>query len=171
MKNYSNKGMLLESIIINSGEYLKDNKICLIFKRNLPIKVCHVDGNDIKGKIYSKSFSDFYALYRGFFFDFEAKQTEDDVFKLSNIKTHQLNHLELINEFNGFSFLLVYFIKYDTYLAIEYDDLSKIKHQNSIKYDDLTKISFKLDFKFPGILRFDQYFDFLLNKKALYENN
>lgn len=170
MKNYSNRGMFLESIIINSADYLKNNNLCLIFKRDLPLKVCSVNGNEVKAKFCSKSYSDFYATYYGYFFDFEAKQTEDDSFRLSNIKEHQFNHLKLINDFNGFSFLLIYFVKYDEYFAIDFNQLSTIYDRSKIEYGQVKEIGYQIEFKFPGILCLDKYFKYLIDRKN-YGNN
>ncbi len=65
MLNNSNNGMYLETIVNNSANYYKNNDTCCIFKRNVPIKIIHNNGQNIIGKIVDKSESDYYGIYRG----------------------------------------------------------------------------------------------------------
>lgn len=80
MLNNSNNGMYLETIINNTALFCKRNQTCLFFKRNVPIKILQNNQVNIIGKIIEKSESDYYGLYQGYYFDFEAKQTNKEVF-------------------------------------------------------------------------------------------
>ncbi len=155
MLNNSNNGMYLETIVNNSALYYKNNQTLAIFKRTIPIKIVHNNGQTIVGKIVDKSESDYYGIYHGLFFDFEAKQTNKDKFFLCNLKDHQWNHLLMVHKMQGISFLLLYFSSRDDFFAIN-TTLLKDKH-DSITYEWCKQNAFRLELFFPGVLNFEAY--------------
>lgn len=161
MINNSNNGMYLETIINNTAIFYKKNKTCLLFKRNVPIKIIKNNQVNIIGKIVEKSESDFYGVYKGLYFDFEAKQTNKDVFYLTYLKEHQFNHLILVDELKGISFLLIYFSKYDEFYAIPTKQL--IDWNKNITREWCKKIAFELKLFFPGILNIETYLNTQIN--------
>ncbi len=159
MLNNSNNGMYLETIVNNSAAYYLNNKIMAIFKRTIPIKIVHNNGQTIVGKIVDKSESDYYGIYNGYFFDFEAKQTNKEKFFLSHLKKHQFKHLLMIKKMCGVSFLLLYFSVYDDFFAI---NASLLEHKtDSITYEWCKENAYRLELFFPGVLNFKDYFESL----------
>lgn len=157
MINFSNKGMYLETLINLTAQYLSRDKIALIFKRDIPISIYKRDGNNIIGKLKSKSTTDYYGVYKGKLIDFEAKQTSDEYFRISNLKEHQLNHLNNINDYGGFSFLMLYYVKYDQFYCITYKLLETLLSETKINIKWCNENAFKLNIIFPGILDIENF--------------
>ena len=166
MKNYSNKGMFLESVIERTANHFKKNKICWICKRDVPMKIYRINKSDVSAKLQSKGLTDYYGLFNGYYFDFEAKQTEEEKFKLSNLKEHQYNHLLDILDFHGISFLIVYFVMYDEYYIINSSVLKKFFENNikTITIEQVRQIGYKVEFIFPGILEIDKYLNIVIKE-------
>lgn len=155
MLNNSNNGMFLETIIKQTANYYQKKLICLIFKRNIPIKIIKKYNSQIYAKIINHAQSDYYGVYNGYYFDFEAKQTNKDYFLLANLKPHQKTHLNEIYKFNGKSFLLIYFSKYDEYFAIQINLIDTLR--TKITRDWCLKNAFSLNIFFPGIIDIVEY--------------
>ncbi|RXY96208.1 Holliday junction resolvase RecU [Malacoplasma penetrans] len=160
MNYFANKGMYIEELIEKSINYYLFNNICFIEKRYLPIKIIKRSGNVIEGKLLNKSYVDYAGLINGRYISFEAKQTENDKFMLSQIKEHQLNHLNLISRLNGISFLILHFYCEDKTFLIPYSQIENWITKQKIKSVDLnflmkekeSKNVFILEVCFPGIL-------------------
>lgn len=159
----SNKGMYLETVINRSSSYYENDGL-LFFKRNIPIKIIKNNNNFIQGKIDDKSTTDYYGIYRGLYIDFEAKQTNKESFYLRNIKPHQLSHLEKIYLCGGFSFIILYFVKFDSFFCIELELLKKQKIK--IDYEWCKNNAFELQLFFPGVINI---IDFIKQTKGKYE--
>ena len=154
-----NRGMLLETILNQSNFYYLKNNICLVHKKNLDIKFKSVSKSNNKenlvsdGKIISKSTVDYYGLWNGKFLAFEAKSTEDKTFSLNNIKSHQIEYLDLVTKFDGIAFYIFYFkIQNEFILIMHKDFIKKIKNKKSLQYEEALEIGHKLVRIYPGIL-------------------
>lgn len=154
----SNKGMFLEALINQSAIHYFNSKICAIYKRDIPIKIVSNDGNYVKAKLISKSQSDYYAIYKSRLFDFEAKQTMGDDFKIALLKEHQIDHLIKIQDFGVVSFVLIHFIKKDEYYILLTDQLKNFINKSKIEYNWIRQNCFCLQLIFPGILDFEEFF-------------
>ncbi|MCQ2815021.1 MAG: Holliday junction resolvase RecU [Bacilli bacterium] len=109
-----NRGMNLEDDINASNEWYKEHGICLITKRPTPINVVKVDysrGAIITNAYFEKqSTTDYNGVYRGKYIDFEAKNTKSKTsFPLSNISSHQIEHLKNVLKHDGIAFFIVEF--------------------------------------------------------------
>ena len=63
-------------------------------------------------------------MYKGYYIDFEAKETQNKTsFPLSNIHSHQIDHLRSIEDHGGISFVLIYFKVLDEIYLLESNDL------------------------------------------------
>ena len=151
----SNNGMFLETLLNRTSDYYKDNNKLLFFKRNLPISIYKNNNGNINGKLTSKSQTDYYGIYDGRYIDFEAKQTNKEVFYLNNIKDHQINHLKTIDELNGISFLILHFLKFDEFFCIDYKKLITIDCK--ITREWCKQNAFEIHIFFPGILNIIEY--------------
>ena len=156
----SNNGMFLETLINISGNYYISKEILGIYKREVPIKIISKhENNYIKGKIMYKSTTDYYGVYKSHMFDFEAKQTNHDDFLMQNLKEHQYNHLQNIQVFGVHAFLLIHFVKWNTYFAIEPNQLVQFQHKTKIPYEWIKLNCKEMHVVFPGILDFEEYLD------------
>ena len=116
VSTHKNRGMTLENEINVSNEYYRDTDKAYIYKKPTPIKITKVDypSRDkamIKeGFFTTPSTTDYNGLYKGYYIDFEAKETQSKTsFALTNIHPHQINHLENIDKHKGIAFLIVRF--------------------------------------------------------------
>lgn len=111
--SHSNRGMNLEHIINQTNEYYKKNDIALIYKKPTPIGIVDVSYKNNKKvieKAYFKEQStlDYNGLYRGKYIDFDAKETQNKTaFPLSNIHTHQTEHIRNVLKHKGIVFLII----------------------------------------------------------------
>ncbi|MBQ9018911.1 MAG: Holliday junction resolvase RecU [Bacilli bacterium] len=136
--SHSNRGMTLESEINDSNQYYREEDIAIIYKKPTPIKITKVDypSRDkatIKEAFFTvPSTTDYNGLYKGYYIDFEAKETKNKTsFSLDNIHPHQIKHLESINKHKGISFLIVRFTTLnETYLLETKEFLEFINNNN-----------------------------------------
>lgn len=118
----ANRGMSLEEDINISNEHYKEKGIALITKRPTPINIVKVDyskGAKIVDAYFEKqSTTDYNGVYKGRYIDFEAKSTKNKTsFPLSNITSHQIEHLKRVIAQGGIAFFIIYFDSLDlTYL-------------------------------------------------------
>lgn len=169
IKIYGNRGMTLENDINLTNQYYLDNDIAVIYKKPTPIQVVKKMNNKIIDAYFkSPSTTDYNGLYKGYYIDFEAKETTNKTsFPLRNIGEHQIKHLEKVIKHQGIGFLIVRFTNLDkTYLLFAQDFLEYIKNNNkksipinifnSKGYEIETKYSPRLDYikiieKYGGI--------------------
>ena len=110
----ANRGMDFESDINLSNDYYRSKGICLVYKRPTPINVVKVDysrGAMITHAYFeAQSTTDYNGVYKGKYLDFEAKNTKNKTsFPLSNITTHQIEHLKQVIFHEGIAFFIVQF--------------------------------------------------------------
>ena len=112
----ANRGMRLEDEINEANQYYKEKGLCLIYKRPTPIRVITVDYKN-KGRITNavfdkKSTTDYNGVYQGRYIDIEAKSTNSKTsFPLSNISSHQLDHLSNVLKNGGIALFIIEFTK------------------------------------------------------------
>lgn len=114
VKTAANRGMTLENDINLSNEFYKNTGRALITKRPTPINIVKVDyakGAKIVDAYFEKqSTTDFNGVYKGKYLDFEAKSTNNKTsFPLSNIYSHQFEHLENVKKHGGLCFFIIEF--------------------------------------------------------------
>jgi len=120
----ANRGMSLEEDINLSNEYYLRNGVLLITKRPTPIHVAKVDYSR-KAKIVDAFFekqstTDYNGVYRGRYIDFEAKSTKNkSSFPLSNITSHQIEHLKHVLKFGGIAFFIIEFAYHDQVFLLD----------------------------------------------------
>ena len=138
IKNSKNRGMTLENDLNETNEYYRDMDIAIIYKKPTPIKITKVDyPSRSEAKIKEAFFTvpsttDYNGLYKGFYIDYEAKETSSKTsFSLENIHTHQIKHLERISNHKGIAFLIIRFTTLnETYLLRIEDFLSFINNND-----------------------------------------
>ncbi|MCV3743657.1 Holliday junction resolvase RecU [Ureaplasma sp. ES3154-GEN] len=155
-----NKGMLLESIINKSLKLFNERVGSFFIKRNLDINIFRIDTNNyVYGKLKTKSQADYYGFYAHKYYDFEAKETKDNVFSLNQIKDHQLNHLLTVHHNYGYAFVIIAFINTNSYYAV---GIQKLYHlylrtrKKRIKREWFDSYAIKIELIFPGIFDWEE---------------
>lgn len=129
-KGFKNRGMGLESDINASNDFYNSENIALIHKRPTPINVVKVDyqrGAKITHAYFEKqSTTDYNGVFQKRYLDFEAKSTQSKTsLPISNITTHQVEHLRRVIEHGGIAFFIIgfealsetYLLKAEDFLA------------------------------------------------------
>lgn len=130
--SYANRGMSLEEDINKTNkQYLLKNQ-AVIHKKPTPIQVVKVDypkrsAAKITEAYYRRSSTtDYNGLYRGFYLDFEAKESKNKKsFPLNNFHEHQIKHMKKINEHGGIAFAIILFSSLNKIYLLEADFLFK----------------------------------------------
>ncbi len=153
---YKNRGMWLENIINNTNTYYLNKDIALIYKKPTPIKVLDVDYPNRKSTVIKKavfkelSTLDYVGIYKGKYIEFDAKECKSKTsFPLSNIKTHQLNHIKNIINHGGISFLIIFMN--NIFILLKGEDLLEYincSDRKSIPYEYIKENGYLIKEKF-----------------------
>ena len=140
--SHSNRGMNLEEDLNDTNEYYLNNDIAVIYKKPTPITINKVNYKSRRDAVITEahfkipSTTDYNGIYNGKYVDFEAKETKNSTsFPLSNIHSHQIEHLNRITKMGGIGFIIVRFIKINkTFLLFDedLDDFIKNNTRSSI---------------------------------------
>ena len=115
-----NMGMFFESEITKSCYYYRMMKVADIYKRPTPIKVVKMKGTMINEAYFQeKSTTDYVGIYKGFYIDFECKETIHKRVPYTMIREQQYAHLKMITELGGIGFFLVHFKTDDSCFLID----------------------------------------------------
>ena len=122
--SHKNRGMTLEAELNLSNDYYREIDKAYIYKKPTPIKIVKVDYPSRDKTVIKEAYftipstTDYNGLYKGYYIDFEAKETISKTsFALTNIHPHQIEHLKNIDRHKGISFLIVRFTSLnETYL-------------------------------------------------------
>lgn len=113
--SHSNRGMVLEDDLNITNEYYLLHNIAVIYKKPTPITINRVSYPSRREAMIKEahfntpSTTDYNGIYKGKYIDFEAKETKLKYFPLSNIHSHQIQHLKRILNHGGIAFLIVRF--------------------------------------------------------------
>lgn len=108
--NYANRGMDLENLINMINDYYVEKNFAIIYKKPTPIQVVKYDYS--KNRIvdaYYKTVStlDYNGIYKGYYIEFDAKNTNMNCLPLSNIADHQILHIKRVINHQGIVFLII----------------------------------------------------------------
>ncbi len=134
--SFKNKGDNLEYDLNLTNHYYLQNKIAVIHKKPTPIKVVDINKERIITKAFfqTPSTTDYNGIYKGMYIDFEAKETASTTsFALSNIHSHQINHLIEIDNNGGIAFVIVLFINLNEVYVLPIRTLTKFINNNDRK--------------------------------------
>ncbi|UEX89164.1 Holliday junction resolvase RecU [Staphylococcus ratti] len=113
---YGGRGMSLENDIERSNQFYIKNKQAVIHKKPTPVQVVHVDYPKRSQAVIKEAYfrtpstTDYNGIYKGFYIDFEAKETKNKTsFPLQNIHEHQVKHMKQVLSLGGIVFLLIRF--------------------------------------------------------------
>lgn len=156
--NYANRGMILEDEINLSNEYYRNLDIAYIYKKPTPIKITKIKYSSSKSGTIQEAFfempstTDYNGIYKGWYVDFEAKETKNKTsFPLNNIHPHQIKHMMDVSRHGAICFLLVRFtLLNETYLLLAEDV------RNFLEKEERKSIPYSY-FKEKGYLILDKY--------------
>lgn len=152
IKTYGNRGMTLEEDLNYTNSYYLEKDIAVIYKKPTPIQVVDTLKEKIT-KAYFKepSTTDYNGIYKGYYIDFEAKETTSKTsFPLSNIHKHQITHLEKVLKHGAICFLIVRFTKLnETYLLFAKDFLNYVynNERKSLPYSLFKEKGYLIKYK------------------------
>lgn len=109
----SNRGLDLEKDLNQSNKVYQELKIALVHKKPTPIKVVQVAGDKHDHRITKAyytipSTTDYCGIYKGYYIDYEAKETTSKTrFDFALIHQHQYDHLLDVYYHGGIAFIIV----------------------------------------------------------------
>ena len=173
--SHSNRGMNLEYDLDLTNNYYKNNNIALIYKKATPIKVTKIqnvcDNKAIikEGFFQKKSTTDYNGVYKGYYIDFEAKETKNKTFfPINNIHKHQIEHLQRVIENKGIAFIIIYFVSLNKLFFINgLDIINYIKQNNytNIKIDWIYKYGILIEQKYKPRIDYIKVIDKILEAR------
>jgi len=143
-KDSSNRGMSLEKDLDSTNKFYLSSNRANIHKKPTPIQIVKVDyPNRHAAKITEAYFklpstTDYNGIYRGYYLDFEAKETRNKTkFIHANIHKHQIEHLESVIDHGGIAFFIIKFTTFDeVYVLSAQIVINSIKSgEKSLSYD------------------------------------
>lgn len=123
---YGKRGMSLEDDLHATNEYYRQKGIAVIHKKPTPVQIVHVDYPQRSSAVIKEAYfrqpstTDFNGVYKGYYIDFEAKETKNKTsFPLGNIHEHQINHIKGVLEQKGIAFIIIRFSHTDDIFLLE----------------------------------------------------
>ncbi|MDO4669921.1 MAG: Holliday junction resolvase RecU [Aerococcus sp.] len=180
---YGKRGMHLEEMLNDSNDWYRLNGRAVIHKKPTPIQVVGVNYPSrakvrITEAYYRQaSTTDYNGVYRGYYLDFEAKQTKQKTrFPLNNFHDHQIQHMTECVKQDGICFAIILFSEQnEAYLypfAMLKEDWQAYQNKEmaSIPYQRIHDGGFAIDLSWHPKLRYldavDQYIQTLTKNKG-----
>ena len=165
-----NNGMMLEKMINDSIKYMESEGIGVFHKKEVPVvftSLSNMNNKKVinKGYLMGKSTTDYYGIYKGYFCAFEAKSTIEDTFVLSNVKKHQMEYLNTIEEHGGISFYIIYFISSNKVIFIQsssFHEYLEFHKKKNLKLVEALEIGVEIEISYPGLLLFNEQLDLII---------
>ena len=124
---YANRGMGLENDINETNKYYIAYDIALIYKKPTPIRITKTDYKAMRvtdGFFESPSTLDYNGVYKGYYIEFDAKETKSKTsFTINNIHNHQIEYIKKVLKHNGIVFLIVRFSLLNKDYILQGEDL------------------------------------------------
>lgn len=128
--SFSNRGKTLEDEINETNDYYMQQGTAVIHKKPVPIQVVKVEYPSRSAAVIKEAYyrtastTDFNGVWQGIHVDFEAKETKNKTsFPLKNIHAHQIDHMRLVTQQKGLTFLIVRFSLINRYFVLPYAPL------------------------------------------------
>lgn len=108
-RGHANRGKVFENLIDGTNNQYRNNNFADIRKVPSPVKILEVAGNKVKGKLESATWVDYSGIYEGQAIVFDAKETKQTRFPLSNLTKGQYELLRSWHLKGAKAFLLICF--------------------------------------------------------------
>lgn len=149
-KHYTaHRGMSLEEDISLSNEYYLQHDKAVIYKKPTPVQIVKVDyprreaAKIVEAYYKIPSTTDYNGVYKGYYVDFEAKETKAKTFPFANIHKHQIEHLEKVVHHGGIAFVIIAFTTLnEVYLVDASDMIEAYRHsqRKSMTYETIKSV-------------------------------
>lgn len=113
---YGGRGMTLEDELNTTNDVYRRQGRAVVYKKPTPIQIVKVDyparAQAVIKEAYFKqaSTTDYNGVYRGYYLDFEAKETKNKTsFPLKNFHAHQIEHMRRCLAQGGICFVVMRF--------------------------------------------------------------
>lgn len=174
---HSNRGMSFEDDINLTNEYYNFNKIALVYKKPTPISVSKMDyTNNIitNARFIKKSTTDYNGVYKGYYIDFEVKETaNENYFPLNNLKDHQMVHLDSVLFHKGIAFIIIKFTSLNKIYFVLYEDFKEYLINNTnasyVPIDFFENNCLIIKEKYTPRIDYIECIDIILSRKRDYE--
>ena len=176
-QSQSRRGMKLEQILNETNEYYLTHDVALIYKKPIPIQIVRVDYPSRSGAVIKEAYykvpstTDYNGIYRGYYIDFEAKETQNkSSFPLKNIHDHQIEHLLRVEEHGGIAFVLIYVKVWDAIYLVPASALKTFHNRSkngrkSITFDELKTVGYLVPEEFAPRVPYLKIIDALIAQK------
>lgn len=173
--SFHGRGARFEDSINRANTYYITNQIAAIHKKPTPIQVVSVNypkrsaAKIVEAYYKTPSTTDYNGVYKGKHIDFEAKETENKTrFPLQNIMKHQIEHLQLVAQCGGISFLLISFTKLNRIFLLDTSYISKeLQEKSYIPLSFLEENGIEIEQTNQLYLNYLQAVDILIDKKGV----
>lgn len=134
--NAAKRGMSLENLLNQTNKYYLAQGIACIHKKPTPVQVVRVDyqkrsaAKIIEAYYSTPSTTDYNGVYKGYYIDFEAKQTNLTALPLHNFHLHQIEHMEQIVKQNGICFVIAYYVKVERFFILPAIEIIRLYRNN-----------------------------------------
>lgn len=122
--SFSDRGMTLEQQINESSQYYLNEAVAVVHKKPTPIQIVKVDYPKRSKAVIREAYfrqastTDYNGVYRGYYLDFEAKETQNKTsFPLKNFHEHQIVHLHQCLQQDGICFAIIGFMTLERYFV------------------------------------------------------
>ena len=171
---YANRGMGLENDINETNKYYVTYDIALIYKKPTPIRITKTNYQNMRvidGFFESPSTLDYNGVYKGYYIEFDAKETRSKTsFTINNIHNHQIEYIKKVIKHNGIVFLIVRFALLNKDYILKGEDLIKFIDNNdrkSIPIEYFEQNCYKLEIKYAPRLDYIKIVDILIKEKTI----
>ena len=171
---YANRGMGLENDINETNKYYITYDIALIYKKPTPIRITKTNYKNMRiidGFFESPSTLDYNGVYKGYYIEFDAKETKSKTsFTINNIHDHQIEYIKKVIKHNGIVFLIIRFSLLNKDYILKGEDLINYLNNNdkkSIPLEYFEKNCYKLEIKYAPRLDYIKIVDKLIEEKCI----
>lgn len=155
--SFSDRGMTLEQQINESNQFYLAQKMAVVHKKPTPIQIVKVDYPKRSRAVIREAYfrqastTDYNGVYRGYYLDFEAKETKNKKsFPLKNFHEHQLVHLANCLDQGGICFAIIGFMTLRRYFVTPASFVIDAWHEwkngakSSLALSDIVKSSIEI---------------------------
>lgn len=176
--SFSDRGMTLEQEINQSNTYYLSHDVAVIHKKPTPIQIVNVDYPKRSAAVIKEAYfkqastTDYNGVYRGFYIDFDAKETQNKTaFPLHNFHQHQIDHMRQCIAHGGICFALIKFVFLDQIYLLKASDLFSYwdamendDGRKSIPLADVQKLGTEIKYKIQPLIPYLSAVDQLINE-------
>ncbi|MCE5038069.1 Holliday junction resolvase RecU [Staphylococcus auricularis] len=173
--DHGGRGMSLESDLEQSNAHYLRNNIAVIHKKPTPVQIVNVHYPKRSKAVINEAYfrtpstTDYNGIYRGYYIDFEAKETKNKTsFPLNNIHDHQVEHMDACYEQAGIVFLVIRLKSLDEVYLLPYSNFKYFwqRHKNNVKksitVEELRKNGYYIPYQYQPRLNYLKAVDKLI---------